>query len=541
MSEFARKTAKKKKAEKTETREEFYITTAIPYVNAKPHIGHALEFVQTDVIARFQHLLGRPTFLTTGADENSLKNVQAAEAEGVTTQQLCDKNAAIFKDFGQRIGLSFDAFVRSSSKTEHWPGVVRLWKLCDKAGYIYKKKYKGLYCVGCEAFYKESELVDGCCPEHNKPPEVVEEENYFFRLSKFQKRLEKLIKSGELQVVPAKRKNEVLSFMKSGLEDFSISRSVERAHGWGVPVPGDDTQIMYVWFDALSCYLTGVGWGTDSRSDGTKPKDTQFKRWWPADIHVIGKGITRFHAIYWPAMLMAAGLPTPRTVFVHGYVTVEGQKMSKSLGNVVDPLHLIERYGADPLRYYLINEIPTFDDGDFSEARLVEKTNNELIGNFGNFVFRVLSFLKANFNSTVPEPDTLGAKDKDILTKLSKYKESIRSDMEKLNLIEALHKAFELSRAGNRYFQEKKPWEALKKDHEDAANTMYIAANLVRSLAVAFSPFVPFACEELWKQLKLDSASGGVHDQLFEDIDKLLLKPGHRIGDIRPLFKKIED
>jgi methionyl-tRNA synthetase len=530
VSEFAKKTTKKK-VEKTDTRKEFYITTAIPYVNAKPHIGHALEFVQTDVIKRFQQLQDRPTFLTTGADENSLKNVQAAEAENITTQQLCDKNAAIFRDFAQHIGLSFDAFIRSSSKTEHWPGVRKLWQLCDNAGYIYKKKYKGLYCVGCEAFYKQSELVDGCCPEHKKPPEVVEEENYFFKLSKFQKTLQKMIKSGELRIVPTKRKNEVLAFMKDGLEDFSISRSVERAHGWGVPVPGDSEQIMYVWFDALSCYLTGVGWSLD---------DATFKKWWPADIHVIGKGITRFHAIYWPAMLMAAGLPTPKTVFVHGYVTVEGQKMSKSLGNVVDPIILINRFGTDIVRYYLINEIPTFDDGDFSEARLIEKGNNELIGNFGNFVFRVLSFLKANFNSVVPEPDTLNVKDKKMIENLGKAKKAIKADMEKLNLTEALHKALELSKEGNRYFQEKKPWESLKRDHDDAANTLYVSANVVRSLAVAFSPFIPFACESLWEQLKLGEGSD-VHKQLFDDIDKLLLKPGHRIGDIKPLFKKIED
>lgn len=531
MREFAGKTKKIEKTstiEKTKKRNEFYITTAIPYVNALPHIGHALEFVQTDVIARFHKMCGKSVFLTTGADENSLKNVQAAEEKRITTQELCDTNAAIFKDFGEKIGLSFNIFIRSSSKTGHWPGVHRLWSLCDKAGDIYKKKYKGLYCVGCEAFYKESELVDGKCPEHQRPPEVVEEENYFFKLSKYQKQLEKLIKSGQLQVVPEKRKNEVIAFLKTGLEDFSISRSVERAKGWGVPVPSDNTQIMYVWFDALSCYLTGIGWDKDREL---------FKKWWPADIHVIGKGITRFHAVYWPAMLLSAGLDLPRTVFVHGYVTVEGQKMSKSLGNVVNPLELIDKYGADVVRYYLINEIPTFDDGDFSETRLVEKTNNELIGNFGNFVYRVLSFLKANFNSVVPEPGVLDSKDKKIIQKLSDAKNQIKADMEQLNLTEALHKALELSKESNRYFQEKKPWESLKKDHEDCANTMYVSTNVVRSLAVMFSPFVPFACENLWSQLRLGSS---VHEQLFEDADKLVLEPGHRIGDIGPLFKKIE-
>lgn len=530
MSNFTKKNETSRKVGKAGNagNSKFYITTAIPYVNAPPHIGHALEFVQTDVIARFRRLLGTPTFLTTGADENSLKNVQAAEAQGISAKQLCDKNAAIFKEFSEQVGLSFNAFIRSSSRSEHWLGVQKLWQLCDEAGDIYKKKYSGLYCVGCESFYKESELEDGKCPEHKRPPELVEEENYFFRLSKYQKQLKKLIKSGELQVIPDKRKNEMLAFIKQGLEDFSISRSVRRAKGWGVPVPGDSSQIMYVWFDALSCYLTSIGWGRD---------DKKFKKWWPADVHVIGKGITRFHAIYWPAMLLSTGLPLPKVVFVHGYVTVEGHKMSKSIGNVVNPLGLIEQYGADPVRYYLINEVPTFDDGDFSEARLIEKTNNELIANFGNFVFRVLSFLKANFNSVVPEPDTLKEEENKIIQELSRTKEKVRTSMDDYQLRDAFQHSLGLAAAGNRYFQTKKPWETLKRDPEDCANTMYVASNLVRSLTVLFSPFIPFACDELWKQLKLE---GSVGEQRFEDADKLLLPAGHRIGEIEPLFKKIE-
>lgn len=512
----------------TNANAKFYITTAIPYVNASPHIGHALEFVQTDVLARWMKLQGRPTFLTTGADENSLKNVQAAEQQGITTQQLCDQYAGVFKDFADQIGLSWDAFVRSSSKEVHWPGVVKLWQLCDEAGYIYKKKYKGIYCVGCESFLKPSDLVDGCCPEHLKPPEEVEEENYFFALSKFEKKLREMIESDELQVIPQTRKKETLAFIDQGLEDFSISRSVERAKGWGIPVPGDDTQIMYVWYDALTCYLTGVGWGLNER---------KFGKWWPADVHVIGKGIMRFHTIYWPAMLMAAGLKTPKSVFIHGYVTAEGQKMSKTLGNVVDPIEVMEKYGTDVLRYYLINEIPTFDDGDFSEDRLIEKTNNELIGNFGNFVFRVLSFLKANFNSTVPEPEEFDKEDKALLKKLEEYKGVIAADFARMNLTEAMHHALELSREGNRYFQERKPWEQVKADPEKAANTLYVAANLSRALAIVFWPFVPETTEKLWKQLDLP---GEPADQSYDSIDKLHVEPGHRINDIAPLFRKLE-
>ncbi len=505
----------------------YYLTTAIPYVNAAPHIGHALEFAQTDAIARFHKLLGKDVFLTTGADENSLKNVQAAENKGMTVEKLCDRNASIFKEFAEKIGLSYSVFRRSSSKENHWDGVHKLWKLCDESGDIYKKKYRGLYCVGCESFYKENELEDGLCPEHKKKPEVVEEENYFFKLSKYQNILKEKIEKDEIRIIPDKRKNEMLAFIKEGLDDFSISRSVERAHGWGVPVPDDDTQIVYVWFDALSVYLTGIGWGSD---------DEKFERFWPADVHVIGKGINRFHSIYWPAMLMSAGFEPPKNVFVHGYITAEGEKMSKSLGNVIDPMEMIEKYGADVIRYYLLNEIPTFEDGDFSEKRLIEKTNNELIANFGNFVFRVLSFLKANFNSVVPEPDTLDEADEKMLKKVESAKKKMIKSMENHNIRKAFQAALELATEGNKYFQEKKPWETMKSDPEKCNNTMYISTNLVHSLAIAFWPFTPFASERLWYQLKL----GDIFAQDINELEEMKLEPGHRIGDIKPLFKKIE-
>jgi methionyl-tRNA synthetase len=509
-------------------RKEFYITTAIPYVNAAPHMGHALEFVQTDAVARSRKIMGRSVFLTTGADENSLKNVQAAEAKGITTQQLCDENAALFKRFAERIGLSFDAFMRSSSRTEHWPGVQELWKLCEKAGDIYKKKYTGLYCVGCEAFYKESELVEGYCPEHKKKPEHVEEENYFFRLSKYQKRLEELVESDKLLVIPKSRKDEVLAFIRGGLEDFSISRSKERAHGWGVPVPGDDKQIMYVWFDALSVYMTSVGWGTDKK---------KFGKWWPADVHVIGKGITRFHAVYWPAMLMSAKLPLPKVIFDHGYLTAEGQKMSKSLGNVVDPMAIMEKYGVDVLRFYLLNEIPTFDDGDFSEGRLIEKTNNELIGNFGNFAYRVLSFTKSNFGGSIPKPGKAGKEEKRLLDAMAKTKEAYIRHMKEYRLQDAMKEVLMLSAEGNRYFQLKKPWETMKTDKADCATAINFAANVVGALAVMMWPFLPSSCESLWKQLGFD---GGIEARKIEGIDKPSMKDGHKIGEISPMYKKIE-
>lgn len=508
--------------------EKFYITAAIPYVNAPPHIGHILEFVQTDAIARFQRLLGKDVFQLTGADENSLKNVQAAEKLHIPTQMLVDKNAQSFREIAKIFEISLDGFQKTSNRSEHWPGIWNLWNRCTTSGDIYWKKYRGLYCVDCEQFYAESELVNGLCPEHKTKLEVVEEGNYFFRLSKYQDKLKELIKKDVLKILPASRKKEVLSFIDAGLEDFSVSRSVKRARGWGIPVPNDNTQIIYVWFDALGTYLTGVGYGKN---------DMEFSKWWPADVHVIGKGITRFHAIYWPAILLSAGLKIPKTIFVHGYVTVEGEKISKSAGNTIDPLVLAKKFGVDSIRYYLLNEIPPFQDGDFSEKRLIEKSNNELVANFGNFVYRSLHFLRANFNSTVPESDTLKVKDKNLLKKIAVAKKKIQKDILNFQFKNAIQAALDLSSAGNKYFQEKKPWETLKKNSEDCRNTLYVAANLVRALAVCFSPFVPFACERLWQQLGLE---GEASRQNWEEIDKIKLQPGHRIGNIEPLFKKFE-
>ena len=292
--------------------DKFYLTTAIPYVNAAPHLGHALEFIQTDAVARYQKVRGKEVALVTGSDENSLKNVHAAEAEGISTDALCARNAEVFRKMADAVGLSYTSFTRTSDRERHWPGVERLWKLCDEKGDIYKKKYRGLYCVGCESFYEESELPEGVCPEHRKKPEEVEEENYFFKLSKYEKKIEEMIEKDELLILPETRKNEVLSFIRGGLKDFSVSRSQERAKGWGVPVPGDPSQIMYVWFDALGTYITGIGYGKDEK---------EFSKFWPADVHVIGKGILRFHAVYWPAMLLSAGMMPINSIVVGLEVT----------------------------------------------------------------------------------------------------------------------------------------------------------------------------------------------------------------------------
>ncbi|MBI4019066.1 MAG: methionine--tRNA ligase [Candidatus Aenigmarchaeota archaeon] len=506
----------------------FYITTAIPYVNAAPHIGHALEFIQTDAIARWKKISGIGTFLATGSDENSLKNVQAAEKEGITPPELCVRNAEKFRQFMDKIGLSYNTFLRSSLPDEHFRGVQEMWKLCDKAGDIYKKKYKGMYCVGCEAFYTESELENGLCREHKKEPEIVEEENYFFRLSKYQKRLEKLIENDELRIVPESRKNEVMSFIRSGLEDFSVSRSVKRAKGWGVPVPGDPSQIMYVWFDALNVYQTAVGYGKDAKS---------YNKWWPADVHVIGKGIIRFHAVYWPAMLLSAGLKLPKLLFVHGYITVEGEKMSKSLGNVVDPFMLVEKYGADALRYFMLREIPPFDDGDFSEKALVERINSELVSNFSNLFYRITSFIENNFDGKVPSPKN--GKDEEAVEKVFEDKRAgFEEFMDNFRFNEALETVMSLCSEVNKYFQHKKPWE----NPESSGAIIHFAVNRLKDLCILLYPFIPFAAvkglESLGasldsKDMGKDSVKKGVEikpQKLFVTVEHLHDKKAGGIG-----------
>ncbi len=456
-----------------------YIIQAIPYVNAAPHVGHALEFVQADCLARFYRSSGYDVMYSAGADENSLKNVQAAEKEGVEVQKLVDKYAKEFENLKDALNLTFDVFNRTSSKA-HFLGAQKIWSLC-KSEDIYKKKYKGLYCVGCEQFYTNGELVNGKCPEHLTVPEEVEEENYFFKLSNYQKFLEDLIESDKLKIVPQAKKNEITSFIKGGLEDFSISRSVKRARGWGVPVPGDDPpaggQVMYVWFDALLTYLTALGY----------PNGELYKKFWVENgkkVHIIGKGINRFHTIYWPAMLESAGIDLPNEVFVHGYITVDGQKISKSLGNIVNPFDLVGKYGADVIRYYLLREIPAWGDGDFSEVRLKELYNGELANGLGNLVARV-GRLAADVNLKLP------AKKNFVFSKeVAENLKSFRFDLAIISIWD------EVSRL-DRLINETKPWElegqALKK-------VLLPIAGRIREIAFNLGPFLPSVAQKILAQ-----------------------------------------
>lgn len=449
----------------------FYITTAIPYVNGKPHIGHALEYFQADTIRNYHKILNEETLLLSGADENALKNVQTAEDEGISTQELLDRNSKIFKDSYEKLGVKLDIFERGSDQNHHFPGVQKLWQLCEKNGDIYKKSYTGLYCVGCESFKTEKELVNGLCPEHQKAPEKITEENYFFKLSNYQNKLLNLIETNELKIIPENKRNETISFIKQGLEDFSISRSKERAKGVGVPVPNDDTQVMYVWFDALAIYITGIGYGID---------EEMFKKWWPADLHVIGKDINRFHTVYWPAMLLSAGLATPKAVLVHGFVQSGGQKMSKSLGNVIDPFEISEKYGVEAFRYFMLSQIPTTDDGDFTIERFKEIYNADLANGLGNLVARV---------SRLCEKVELNPLDKTSLD------EDYKSAFEKYNFNEQLFDIWRKISAIDQEIEKEQPWKI--EDLEKLKDLLQGWVNIINQIAFEIKPFLPQTSEKI--------------------------------------------
>src|SRR6266567_3450885 len=378
-----------------------YLTTTIPYVNARPHLGFALELVQADVLARHYRRRGHDVRFQTGTDDNSLKNVLAAGAAGISVQEFVDGNAAAFIALAGPLSLSVDDVIRTSCDPRHRPGVELLWQACADAGDLYRKHYEGLYCVGCEQFYAPDELVGGCCHEHGTVPQLISEENWFFRLSRYAGLLHDQIATGRLRIEPANRRNEVLSFIRGGLADFSISRSAVRAHGWGIPVPGDPGQVIYVWWDALGNYLTALGYGT---------ADANVASWWTGAgrrVHLLGKGVLRFHAVYWPAMLASAGLPLPTDLLVHDYLTIDGRRISKSASTsstaaAVDPAALAAAYGTDAVRWWLLRDVPRVGDTDFTVARLIARANDELANGIGNLVNRVVAMVARYRDGLVP-------------------------------------------------------------------------------------------------------------------------------------------
>ena len=482
----------------------FYVTTPIYYVNDSPHIGHAYTTLACDALARFMRLDGRQVHFLTGTDEHGQKVEKAAALAGLDPQSFTDQVSQRFRDLAVAMNCSNDDFIRTT-EARHKRSVTALWERLVASGDIYLGKYAGWYSVRDEAFYAESELVGGAAPT-GAPVEWVEEPSYFFKLSAWQDRLLAFYAERPDFVLPGTRMNEVTSFVKGGLQDLSVSRTT---FAWGIPVPGDPAHVMYVWLDALTNYISALGF---------PDREGEFYRtFWPADFHVVGKDILRFHAVYWPAFLMSAGLEPPRHVFAHGWWTVEGQKMSKSLGNVVSPASLIDKYGLDQTRYFLLREIAFGSDGDFSHAAMVRRINHDLANDYGNLAQRVLSMIAKNCGGIVPEPGPLADADEALLDAAKALLGRGRVAMAEIAAHRALEQIWEVCGAANRYVDAQAPWSLRKTDPARMATVLWVLAETVRRLAILTQPFMPDASAKLLDLLAIPADERG-----FAKLDKAL-------------------
>ena len=512
----------------------FFVTTPIYYVNDKPHIGHAYTTIAADVLARFHRMNGEETFFLTGTDEHGSKVAQTAEKLGKNPQQLCDENVSFFKEAWKNLNVSYDYFVRTTD-SRHEKAVQKLLNNLNRSTtddgqkVVYPGEYSGLYCVGCEKFITEKELVNGLCPEHQKKPEKLSEKNYFFRLSSYLERVEKLILEDKLTVLPEERKNETLGLLKQGLEDFSISR--EKV-SWGIPLPFDPKQNAYVWVDALPNYISAVGYGDDPE---------QFKKWWKDAyvVHLIGKDILKFHAIFWPAMLKAVGEKLPDVIFVHGYFTIKGRKMSKTLGNVVDPNFLVEKYGTDATRYLLLTQFPFGQDGDIGERRLDEKYNSDLANDLGNLVSRVIKMVKSYCEGEIPQPSTYDKLDEKLKSEAINCGEIAFEHIKKINLNQFIDQILKLVRSTNRYVENQAPWNLAKEGKKERLGTvLYVGCEVLRIISALFYPLLPNKCLQVRKLLGLSG------EKLNPSLKKAkiwgVLKPGTKVGKPESLFPRIQ-
>jgi methionyl-tRNA synthetase len=467
----------------------FYITTAISYPNGKPHIGHAYELIATDAVARYQRLEGREVLFLTGTDEHGQKMQQTARKEGISPQELADRNSAEFQSMAVLLNASNDDFIRTTEPRHH-EAVKNIWNRMGEAGDLYKDSYSGWYSVRDEAYYQEGETevrADGVrYGPQGSPVEWVEEASYFFKLSAYQDKLLKHYEDNPDFIGPAERRNEVISFVKSGLRDLSMSRTT---FDWGIPVPNDPSHVMYVWVDALTNYITATGYLTDP--EGPRAK------FWPANIHMIGKDIIRFHAVYWPAFLMSAGLPLPKKVFAHGFLLNKGEKMSKSLGNVVDPVNLVEHFGLDPIRYFFLREVSFGQDGSYSEEGIATRINSDLANGIGNLASRSLSMIVKNCDGQIPECGALTDEDMAMLAAADALHASTRDDMNALMIHRALASIIAVVSEADRYFASQEPWALKKTDPTRMATVLYVTADVVRQIAILLQPFMPESAAKL--------------------------------------------
>jgi len=496
----------------------FYITTAIDYPNGPPHIGHLYEKTIADALARWHRLLGEDVFFLTGTDEHGQKIYKTAKEKGLEPMQLIDKNVKIFKELCKKANVSNNRFIRTTEK-EHEKVCQEIFLKLKEKGDIYKDSYEGLYCTGCERYYTERELEDGLCPVHKKKPEKVKEETYFFKMSKYQDKLVKHIQQHPDFIQPESRRNEILNRLKEPLRDLSISRPVASLP-WGVPVPGDKDHVLYVWLDALLNYISGIDY----------PDGKDFKKYWPANVHIIGKDILWFHTVIWPCELMSAGIKLPKTVHAHGFVNLGGEKLSKSRGIVVNPIKLLQEYGTDPVRYFFLKEIPAGEDGNFSYEALVERSNSDLADVLGNLLQRITVLTQKNFDGEIPKPGKFEKIDEELI-KESEISEEVNELMQKYEWNKAVDKIWSFIRACNKYINDTEPWK-LKQDKERLGTILYVLTECLRIISIYICPFIPETGEKVAKQI-------GQKPGTFKDIQFTKTTKG-KIPKPEILFQKFE-
>ena len=507
-------------------KEKYYISTAIAYTSAKPHIGNTYEIVLADAIARYKRLCGYDVYFQTGTDEHGEKIELKAKEEGITPQEYVDKIAKEIKDIWDIMDTTYDKFVRTTDK-EHERKVQDIFKKLYEQGDIYKGKYTGLYCTPCESFWTESQLVDGKCPDCGRDVHETSEEAYFLRLSKYQERLIKYIEDHPDFIKPEARKNEMINnFLRPGLQDLCVSRT---SFKWGIPVSFNDKHIVYVWIDALSNYITNIGYEVDN------PK-SEFNKWWPADLHLVGKDIVRFHTIYWPIILMALDLPLPKQVFGHPWLLFASDKMSKSRGNIMYADELVEKYGLDTIRYYVLHEIPYAADGNITDELIIERHNSDLANVLGNLVNRTISMVHKYFDGVVQKPEQKEEIDNDLINSALSLKDNVEAKMNELKVGESIDLIFDVLRKCNKYIDDTMPWSLAKDENQQnrLGTVLYNLLESIRFCAVMLQPFIPSTAEKIFKQLNTKKTT-------FASLEKFDgIVPLDQVGKAEILFSRID-